>query len=136
MILSSKGFSEFYLRKSKQTVSAITDLNECIKKRVLHFIEKYHPNGSMLFWFDLTTAHYSNIVRELLYKQNTSFVLPRDNLLNESQACSIETHWTLLKHQVYENDGDSKSLDVSSRRINQKAKELAIEILGVTIEGS
>jgi len=49
MAMSSKGVSNMYVHKSKQAVNEDTYLNECINKRLLPFIEKYHQNGNYLF---------------------------------------------------------------------------------------
>ena len=63
MAMSSKGTSDIYVHKSIQAVNEETYLKECINKRLLPFIAKYHSNGNYLFWPDLAKAHYSNIVQ-------------------------------------------------------------------------
>ena len=58
MGMSSKGTSDIYVHKSIQAVNQETYLKECINKRLLPFIAKYHSNGNYLFWSDLAKAHY------------------------------------------------------------------------------
>ncbi|CAF5073282.1 unnamed protein product, partial [Rotaria magnacalcarata] len=63
------------------------------------FIEKYHHNGNYLFWPDLASAHYSNIVKERLHEKNVPLVARQDNPPNVPQARSIETVWALLERK-------------------------------------
>ena len=48
MAMSSKGVSDVYIHRSKQAVLQTTYLKECINKRLLPFIEKYHQDGNCL----------------------------------------------------------------------------------------
>ena len=56
MVMSSKGTSDIYVHKSIQAVNQDTYLKECINKRLLPFIAKYHSNGNYLFWPDLAQS--------------------------------------------------------------------------------
>ena len=47
---SSKGTSDIYVHQSKQAIDQETYLKECIDRRLLPFIAKYHSNGNDLFW--------------------------------------------------------------------------------------
>ena len=97
MGMSSKGTSDIYVHKSIQAVNQETYLKECINKRLLPFIAKYHSNGNYLFWSDLVKAHYSNIVQQYLTEKNIPFVSRVDNPPNVPQARPIETVWTVLE---------------------------------------
>ena len=55
MDMSSKGASD---HKNKQVVNQETCWKECIDKRLLLFIAKYHSNGNDLFW----AKHITQIV--------------------------------------------------------------------------
>ena len=46
MAMSSTGTSDIYVHKSIQAVNQETYLKECIIKRLLPFIAKYHSNGN------------------------------------------------------------------------------------------
>ncbi|CAF2066567.1 unnamed protein product [Rotaria magnacalcarata] len=95
----------------------------------------YHHNGNYLFWPDLASAHYSNLVKERLHKKNVPFVARQDNPPNVPQARPIETVWALLERKVYENNWEAKNLDALARRIKQKAKELDQKMLQAMVEG-
>ena len=91
MVMSSKGASDMYVHKSKQAIRQDTYLNQCINKRLLPFIDKYHQNGNYLFWPDLASAHYSKSVQERFNEQNVPFVIRKDNPPNVPQPRLIET---------------------------------------------
>ena len=57
VIMSSNGVSDVYVHKNKQTIRQDTFLNQCINKRLLSFIDRYHQNGNYLFWPHLANAH-------------------------------------------------------------------------------
>ena len=135
MAMSSKGVSNVYVHKSKQAIRQNTYLQECINKRLLPFIEKYHPNGNFLFWPDLASSHYSKSVQDRLNEKNIPFVFRKDNPPNVPQARPIETLWTVLERRVYENNWEAKNLDLLARRIRQKSKEFDQQMLQTMIEG-
>ena len=83
----------------------------------------HHEQVMDLLWPDLASAHYSNVVKELLNERNVPFVPRQDNPPNVPQARPIETVWALLEQKVYENNWEAENLDALARRIKQKAKE-------------
>lgn len=135
MAMSSKGVSNIYVHKSKQGVNQGTYLNECINKRLLPFITKYHLDGNYLFWPDLARSHYSNIVQERLNEKNIPFVSRVDNPPNVPQARPIEVVWTVLERKIYANNWEAKNINHLTERIKQKAKELDQEMLQDMIKG-
>ena len=52
--------------EQQQTVTQTMYLNECIKARLMPFIEKYHHKKKVLFWPDLARSHYALKVMEYL----------------------------------------------------------------------
>ena len=104
MAMSSIGTSDIYVHKSKQAVNQGTYLNECIDKKLLPFIAKYHSNGNNLFLSDLVKAHNSSIIQERLTEKNFPFVSRVDNSPNVPQALPVETVWTVLERRIYENN--------------------------------
>lgn len=135
MAISSRGVSNVYVHRSKQGVRQETYLKECIKKRLLPFIAKYHSNGNYLFWPDLAKAHYSNIVQDHLKEKNIRYVSSIDNPPNVPQARPIELIWTVLERKIYENNWEAQDIDHLVQRIKRKAKELDQQMLQGMIEG-
>ena len=64
MAISAKGVSNVYVHRGKQAVDQKIYLKECINRRLLPFVDKYHSNGNILFWPDLARSHYSKIVQQ------------------------------------------------------------------------
>jgi transposase len=135
MAISSKGISDVYVHKSKQAIRQKIYIDQCIKKRLLPFIKKFHHDGNYLFWPDLATAHYGTITQEILQHNHVPYVSRQDNPPNVPQARPIETVWTQLERKVFENNWEGKNLTALIRRIKQKAKELDQKMLQDMIEG-
>ena len=57
-------FSNVHVDRGKQAVDQKIYLKECINRRLLPFVDKYHSNGNILFWPDLARSHYSKIVQQ------------------------------------------------------------------------
>ena len=70
---------------SKQAIDQDAYLNECINKRLLLFIEKYHQNGDYRFWPNLASTHDSNRVLESFNEQNILYVIRAGNSLNPAR---------------------------------------------------
>lgn len=124
MAVSQKGMSRVYVHRSKGAVDGKTYLNECIRKRLIPFVNEFHSNDSILFWPDLATAHYAQQVQTCLKDHGISYVQRRKNPPNVPQARPIEKIWSLLEQKVYENNWQAENLDQLARRISKKVKEL------------
>jgi transposase len=124
MAISTKGISSIYVHRSKVAIRQGSYLNECLRKRLLPFINKHHKNDSILFWPDLASSHYSNQAQQFLKDNNINYVRRHQNPPNVPQVRPIETIWSLLEKKVYEGAWEAKSLDQLARRIILKAKEL------------
>ncbi|CAF4175085.1 unnamed protein product, partial [Rotaria sordida] len=90
MAISTKGIFDVYVHKSKLGVDQKTYLQECINKRLIPFIDKYHYDGNYLFWPDLASSHYSKVVQERLNQKNIPFISRNDNPPNVPQGRPIE----------------------------------------------
>ena len=74
LAMSSKGVSEPYIHRSKGAINADTYLNQCIKSKLIPFINKYHPTDDAIFWPGLAQAHYSTEVLAFLEASSVSVV--------------------------------------------------------------
>jgi hypothetical protein len=97
MAVSPKGMSRVYVHRSKIAVRTQTYLNECIRKRLIPFINRYHVGDSVLFWPDLASAHYAREVQAFLTDHGVSYVKRGQNPPNVPQARPIEMIWSLLE---------------------------------------
>ena len=58
--ISDRGMSEPLFRTSKAVaINSSIYINECLEKRLLPFIHKYHGDFNYLFWPDIASSHYS-----------------------------------------------------------------------------
>ncbi|CAF3572187.1 unnamed protein product [Rotaria sp. Silwood1] len=78
LAISSKGISEPYVHRSKNVIDGDIYLNQCVKSKLIPFIEKHHSNDEILFWPDLAKAHYSKEVLDYLESVSVP-IIPKIN---------------------------------------------------------
>ncbi|CAF1397129.1 unnamed protein product [Rotaria sordida] len=127
--ISEKGISTPFFSKQQQAVTQKTYLNECIKARLVPFIEKYHNKKKVLFWPDLARSHYGLKVIEYLDENSIHFVPQQKNPQNCPQARPIETLWSILEQMVYAGGWQAKNINALKRRISKKINELDIKVV-------
>ena len=66
MAVSQQGMSRVYIHRSNGAINTETYLNECIRKRLVSFIDEFHSNDSILLWPDPATAHYAQAVQTIM----------------------------------------------------------------------
>ena len=115
--VSQKGISSPFIRPSGLAINQDVYLNDCIKKRLLPFIEKYHKEDKIVFWPDLAPAHYAKKVQNFLVEKKINFVLKEDNPANIPEARPIELFWGILKAAVYKDGWEAENLDQLVNRI-------------------
>ena len=86
-----------YVHRSKTVVRTVTYLNECIRKRLIPFINKHHKVDQIFFLSDLASAHETKQVQAFLANHGIERVRRPENPPNVSQLYSIETIWILLE---------------------------------------
>lgn len=121
---SEKGMSKPLFRPSGLATNQDIYLNECVKKKIIPFIETNHSDGNYLFWPDLATCHYAKTVTDYLKAKNIKFVEKKDNPPNLPECRPIEDFWSFLKGKVYEKNWQAKDLDQLRRRIEYCLKKL------------
>lgn len=94
-------------------------MNQCVKSRLIPFIEKHHANDEILFWPDLARAHYSKEVLDYLETLSVPIVQEANNPPNVPQGRPIEDFWGALAQLVYEQNWDAKTLKQLERRIKK-----------------
>jgi len=81
---------------------------ECLKKRLLPFIEEHHHKSDIMFWPDLATIHYESSVQTLLANNGIDCVTRKANAPNVPQARPIERFWALCKKKHSEKTVPAK----------------------------
>lgn len=92
------------------TLKAEEYRNECLEKRLLPFIKKYHPNSDVLFWPDLATIHYERSVQNWLRMNNIEYVEKQNNPPNVPNARPIEKFWCFCKRMYGKRPNPPKNL--------------------------
>ncbi len=127
--ISNKGMSKPLFRpQGSVAIKTPIYINECLKKRLLPFIKKYHQDSNYLFWSDLASAHYSNLTIRWM-NENINFVDKDCNPPNIPQARPIENFWGCLAHKVYEKGWEAQTQQDLIARINLKLKDFDINYL-------
>lgn len=107
------------------TMNSQTYLKECIIKRLIPFILKYHRLEDVLFWPDLAKIHYAKIVTEYLESQNIQFVRASENCPNFPHGRPIERFWALVKADIRKLNREYKTAKSFQRMWSRKSKERA-----------
>ena len=105
--------SEAYIQKG--TMNGETYLNECLKKRLLPFIERHHPDRNILFWPDMARIHYTGAIVQWLEANGIDFVNYGENAPNVPQARPVEIFWDKCKGEYKRRKEDAKSLSSFKR---------------------
>lgn len=76
---SSEGMSNPYFVPSGLGINQYVYLEECIRKRLIPFINANHTDGKYLFWPDLARSHYATSVIEFMEQNGIKYVKKHDN---------------------------------------------------------
>ncbi|XP_065656798.1 uncharacterized protein LOC136082208 [Hydra vulgaris] len=133
--ISDRGMSEPLFRTSKAVaINSSIYINECLEKRLLPFIHKYHGDFNYLFWPDLASSHYSKDSLNWM-DQYVYYVDKESNPPNVSQARPIENFWGHLAQKVYEGDWQASTEQVLIDRIKLKLQEIDLNLLQSHMKG-
>ena len=127
--ICESGISTPFFAEQQQAVTQTMYLNECIKARLMPFIEKYHHKKKVLFWPDLARSHYDLKVMEYLDQNGIHFVSQQKNPQNCPQARPVETLWSILEQMVYAGAWEAKNINQLKKRIMKKLNELDIKVV-------
>ena len=108
---SCRGLSQVYFGKQKQNIDNGLYVNDCLRKRLLPFINKQHSDNNFIFFPDLTTSHYARNTVNFMISENIKFVNKSENVANVSEIRPIEKFWSKLKGNVYKNSWTAENLN-------------------------
>ena len=124
--ISVEGISEpFILEQASTSINQNNYLNECIKKKLVPFINKHHSDRKYIFWPDKASAHYAKTVLEYM-DGKINFLPKSDNPPNIPQARPIERFWALLEQQVYMDGWQAENRHQLALRIKKKLREFPL----------
>lgn len=120
--ISPKGHSKPYFDTSRGAIGAKTYKNECIKKRLVPFIKRYHSDGHYAFWPDLASAHYARSSIDMLEEYKVKYVSKSENPPNVSQSRHFENLWEEWKRRVFAGGWTPNNLQNLIERIRNKLR--------------
>lgn len=124
LAVSPRGISRPFFVPRNLSINQHIYREECIRKRLLPFIKKYHQDGKYIFWPDLASAHYANSVLNYLKTNEVKFLPKIDNPANVPKARPIEDFWANLKRIVYEGDWSARTITQLENRIKASMKKI------------
>jgi len=127
--MSPAGLIQFYIVTIKMTVNQKVYLEECLKKRLLPFIKKYHKGGKYVFWPDMDSSHYANLVQEWLVKEKIPFIPKSMNVANVPEIRPIEDLLSFLKRQVYKDSWQAKNIDQLKNKIAACIRNIDVKVV-------
>ena len=108
--MSNKGLSKPYIVPANNAINSDTYINQCLRLRLLPFINQHHINQEYIFWPDLAPCHYSNTSVAFMTNNNIHFVPKNKNPPAVPECRAIEDFWGILKIQVHKNNRQVKDL--------------------------
>jgi hypothetical protein len=135
LCVSPRGLSEPFFLERPNSMDGNTYREECIQRRLVPFIQRYHATDSIIFWPDLASAHYARQTTALLQDLNVPFVQRDENPPNLPQCRPIENFWSSLKAAVYQGGWEAESIAQLRRRIVRTLKILDLAPLFHDFDG-
>lgn len=126
---SDKGLSQPFFVPSRLAVNKSVYEDECIKKRLVPFINAHHADGNYIFWPDLASSHYAKTVIECYEALGIKFVKKVDNPPAVPEGRPIEDFWAILKGKVYENNWQAKNVEQLQTRIKFCLKKIDLDLV-------
>jgi hypothetical protein len=127
--ISRKGISKMFMCPSGLAVNKEIYKEQCIERRLIPFIEKYHSQDEIIFWPDLASAHYAETVCDFMIERKINFVEKYENPANVPENRPIEEFWAIFKQKVYAGGWKAKNIEELKDRIRDCIKKIDTKIL-------
>ena len=125
--ISEKGKSKFKIFPSGMAINQKVYQDECIKKCLIPFIDKYHSDDNYVFWPDKASSHYAKNTINLLNEEFVEFVEKIHNPTNLPQCRPIEDFFGYLSSIVYENGWSAENLSELEKKIRLSIRKIDME---------
>lgn len=122
---SEKGVSKPYVAVTdKCSITAKSYIANCLKPKLLPFLQKHHADGKYVFWPDKASSHYATKTTDFFKAKNVNFVDKAKNPANVPQCRAIEDFWAILAWKVYEGGFIAFDCENLKSRINWALRNL------------
>lgn len=127
IVISERGISKPWFKPSGLAINQEVYQNQCLKKILIPFIEKYHADGNYVFWPDKASSHYAKKTQTFLERQKIPYVPKNRNPTNLPQCRPIEDFFGYLSSMVYKNNWRAKNLKQLINRIKRCIRHVDIK---------
>ena len=127
--LSEDAVCELVFLERPNSINGEFYRENCIKGKLVEFIEENHSQDDYIFWSDLASAHYAKDTVELFEELKIPYVLKDQNHPNVPQCRPIENFWSILKTKVYGNEWEATNILQLKRKIKKCLKEIDLSCL-------
>ena len=124
LAISERGHSDVHVKPSGLAINSRVYIDECIRTRLVPFINQLHKDDEILFWPNLASSHYSIATRACYKELGINFVPKEMNPPNVPQLWPIENFWGILKAEVYKGAWEAKSVAQLVNRIKKCIAEM------------
>ena len=126
--ISCKGHSRILLHDQyKGAITGNLYAKECLKSRLIPFLEKNYPTKDYLFWPDLASAHYSKDAQNVYVEYGVKVLPKSSNPPNVPQLRPIEDVFGILRLKVFKDGFKPKSTDELKKKIASEIRKLPKE---------
>ncbi|KAI6647164.1 hypothetical protein LOD99_8817 [Oopsacas minuta] len=129
LAISKEGISEPCFCPRNLSITGEIYRNQCIKKHLIPFLEKFHDEGKYYFWPDLASSYYAKDTLKLFEDLNIPYIPKSANPPNTPQLRPIEDFWGYLKSKVYEGGWEAKSFRMLKQRIRKSIRQVEFSIV-------
>ena len=112
--ISEKGITEPFFISEKASLTGSMFREDCVKQRLVPFLEEHQANGDFFFWPDLASWHFANETQDLFNNFNSPWIKLRP----------IERFCGILKAKVYDEGWEAMTF----RMLRQRIRKTLIEI--------
>jgi hypothetical protein len=127
LAISNLGISQPFITSSGLAINSKIYIKECVNKKLIKFLKKFHSDQNFIFWPDLASSHYENDTLAEFERLNIKIVPKDSNPPNVPQLRPIERFWTTLKRNVYRNGWTAKSVQDLVKRIKTELKKIPLQ---------
>ncbi len=121
MAISEYCVTRAFFMQNSLAINQEVYLKQCIKRRLMPFIAKYHSNNNYVFWPDKASAHYAKRVVAFYDANKLNYVLKKRNPTNVPQCRPIEDFWGTLSSLVYAKGWEAENVQQLKKRIKENA---------------
>jgi len=121
---SSAGLAKVHIMDVQDNYDQHVYLEECVKAKMIPFIEANHKKKKTVIWSNASTAHQGKTVTNYLDTKNINYI-PKEDNPGSRVRCPLY-FWSKLKMAVYKDNWIAKNKDDLFQRIKRCLAKIEI----------